>query len=139
MGCCTSSATDAKSNKVSLPEPVTTPQQDGNAVQFQTTSLSGQPTNGTTSFQQLGGVDQSDRPTSPSSPTESEMDGTYFVARYAYQARTAEDLSFEKGDKLKVIGPADGDWWMAKSLSTSREGYIPRNYVAPLASYEAEE
>ena len=65
-------------------------------------------------------------------------DGT-FIARYSYQAHTAEELSFAKGDKLKVIGPADGNWWMAKSLANSREGYIPRNYVAPLASYEAEE
>ena len=64
-------------------------------------------------------------------------DGT-FIACYSYQARTAEDLSFKKGDKLKVIGPADGDWWMVKSLANSREGYIPSNYVAPLASYEAE-
>lgn len=140
MGCCASTATDAKSNKVSLPVPVnTTPQQDGNALQYQSTSLTGQPTNGTTTAFQQGGFDQRDMPGAPSSPSLSEMDGTYFVARYAYQARTSEDLSFEKGDKLKVIGPADGDWWMAKSLSTGREGYIPRNYVAPLASYEAED
>lgn len=32
-----------------------------------------------------------------------EDDGSLFVARYAYQARTAEDLSFEKGEKLKVM------------------------------------
>ena len=66
-------------------------------------------------------------------------DGTFFIARYSYQARTVEDMSFEEGDKLKVIGATDGDWWMAKSLADSREGYIPRNYVVPLASQEAEE
>ena len=146
MGCAQSTATDAKSNKVSLPEPVTTPQQDGHAIQLSghqlSSSLMGQPTNGTTtSFQQQGGFEfeQRNLPAAPTSPTTSELDGSYFVARYAYQARTSEDLSFEKGDKLKIIGTAEGDWWMAKSMSSLREGYIPRNYVAPLASYEAEE
>ena len=62
-----------------------------------------------------------------------------FVACYRYEARTAEDLSFDKGDRLVVIGGTDGDWWLARSLTTGREGYIPRNYVAAVASYEAEE
>ena len=36
-------------------------------------------------------------------PTELPVDlGKVFVARYTYQARTAEDLSFEKGEKLHV-------------------------------------
>lgn len=43
------------------------------------------------------------QPTLPSVPPPlSEEEGSLFVARYAYQARTAEDLSFEKGEKLKV-------------------------------------
>ena len=36
-----------------------------------------------------------------SSPA-AEDEGSLFVARYAYQARTSEDLSFEKGEQLKV-------------------------------------
>lgn len=35
-------------------------------------------------------------------PPLQEDDGSLFIARYAYQARTSEDLSFEKGEKLKV-------------------------------------
>lgn len=35
----------------------------------------------------------------PESPVDP---GRLFVARYAYQARTAEDLSFEKGEQLIV-------------------------------------
>lgn len=62
-----------------------------------------------------------------------------YVARYRYAARTQEDLSFEKGEKLLVIGPTDGDWWQARSMLTGREGYIPRNYVALVKSFEAEE
>ena len=62
-----------------------------------------------------------------------------YVARYTYTARTAEDLSFDKGDKLMILAGLEGDWWMARSMKSNREGYIPRNYVAPLASYEAED
>lgn len=62
-----------------------------------------------------------------------------YVGRYKYAARTQEDLSFEKGEKLLVTSGLDGDWWMAKSVLTGREGYIPRNYVAQVTSFEAEE
>ena len=62
-----------------------------------------------------------------------------YIARYAYQARTKEDLSFEKGEMLLVVGPQETDWWTARSLKTQREGYIPRNYVAEAETYEAEE
>ena len=65
--------------------------------------------------------------------------GPIYIARYSYEARTDEDLSFRKGEKLEVIGDTEGDWWQARALATSKEGYIPRNYVAPIASYEAEE
>ena len=65
--------------------------------------------------------------------------GPKFIARFKYMARTAEDLSFQKGERLVVIGPLEGDWWMARSLVTGSEGYIPRNYIAPIESYEAEE
>lgn len=65
--------------------------------------------------------------------------GPKYVARYSYEARTAEDLTFKKGDVMEIIGGMEGDWWQAKLLSTGKTGYIPRNYVAPLASYEAEE
>ena len=62
-----------------------------------------------------------------------------YLARYSYDARTSEDLSFKKGEQLLIIGDTEGDWWMGKSMTTGKEGYIPRNYVAPLSSYESEE
>ena len=46
------------------------------------------------------GYNQNQPARGPSPPLED--DGSLFVARYAYQARTAEDLSFEKGEKLRV-------------------------------------
>lgn len=76
-------------------------------------------------------------PVPPESPPPSEEN--VYLARYSYDARTSEDLSFTKGDKLLIIGGTEGDWWMGKSLATGKEGYIPRNYVAPITSYESEE
>ena len=69
----------------------------------------------------------------------SNPDDKLYVALYAYQARTIEDLSFEKGEHLVVTGDTDKDWYFAKSLRTQRQGHIPSNYVAPVSSFEAEE
>ncbi|XP_057198269.1 tyrosine-protein kinase Lyn-like [Triplophysa rosa] len=49
-------------------------------------------------------------------------------ALYSYEAVKNTDLSFKKGERLKVL-KADGDWWTAKSLSSGQEGLIPSNYV----------
>lgn len=64
---------------------------------------------------------------------------TVFVALYDYDARTNEDLSFRKAERLQVIDNTDSDWWLAKSLTTHKEGYIPSNYVAPELSVNAQE
>lgn len=76
-------------------------------------------------------------PVPPDSPLSDEEN--VYLARYSYDARTSEDLSFKKGERLLIIGGTEGDWWMGKSLTTGKEGYIPRNYVAPATSYESEE
>ena len=61
-------------------------------------------------------------------------------ALYDYQARTNDDLSFNKGDHLHVLDKSDGDWWRAQLASDpSKNGYIPSNYVAAVQSIEAEE
>lgn len=33
---------------------------------------------------------------------------------------------------------SEGDWWLAKSLSTGRKGYIPSNFVAQVDTLEEE-
>jgi len=48
-------------------------------------------------------------------------------------------LSFIKGDRLQIIDNADHDWWLARSLRTGCEGYIPSNYVAPERTVAAED
>nr|7UD6_A Chain A, Tyrosine-protein kinase Fyn,Catechol O-methyltransferase [synthetic construct] len=55
-----------------------------------------------------------------------------FVALYDYEARTEDDLSFHKGEKFVILRSSEGDWWLAVSLTTGEQGYIPSNYVAPV-------
>ncbi|XP_013856185.1 proto-oncogene tyrosine-protein kinase Src, partial [Austrofundulus limnaeus] len=62
-----------------------------------------------------------------------------FVALYNYDARTTTDLSFRKGEHLQIVNNTEGDWWLARSLTTAETGYIPSNFVAPADSIQAEE
>ncbi|KAI3358047.1 hypothetical protein L3Q82_003065 [Scortum barcoo] len=64
---------------------------------------------------------------------------TLFIALYDYDARTDDDLTFQKGEKFQIINNTEGDWWEARSLDTGNSGYIPSNYVAPVDSIQAEE
>uniref|UniRef100_A0A4W3JSI9 Tyrosine-protein kinase n=1 Tax=Callorhinchus milii TaxID=7868 RepID=A0A4W3JSI9_CALMI len=51
------------------------------------------------------------------------------IALYDYEGIHDGDLSFKKGDKLKIIQES-GEWWNARNLGTGEEGFIPSNYVA---------
>lgn len=77
----------------------------------------------------------------PPIPTSlSTQERKIFIALYDYDARTNEDLSFKKGEKLEIVNDIDGgDWWQARSLATNSVGYIPSNYVAPQSSLRKEE
>ncbi|NXQ26239.1 YRK kinase, partial [Alaudala cheleensis] len=97
------------------------------------------------------------RPALPSAPSFAEPGGfasavlqtrsgaitgggvTLFIALYDYEARTEDDLTFQKGEKFHIINNTEGDWWEARSLSSGATGYIPSNYVAPVDSIQAEE
>lgn len=73
----------------------------------------------------------------PPMPTPNEQ---LFQAMYDYDARTEDDLSFRKGDQLRIINNQDGDWWQAELTSRpGKVGFIPSNYVVPMSSLEAEE
>ncbi|XP_030278327.1 proto-oncogene tyrosine-protein kinase Src isoform X2 [Sparus aurata] len=85
----------------------------------------------------FGGVDNN----SVTSPNRITLAGgvTTFVALYDYESRTASDLSFRKGERLQIVNNTEGDWWLARSLTTGESGYIPSNYVAPSDSIQAED
>uniref|UniRef100_A0A8D0A049 non-specific protein-tyrosine kinase n=1 Tax=Sander lucioperca TaxID=283035 RepID=A0A8D0A049_SANLU len=96
-----------------------------------------QPTTSTPELALFGGVDSN----TVTSPNRITLAGgvTTFVALYDYESRTASDLSFRKGERLQIVNNTEGDWWLARSLTTGESGYIPSNYVAPSDSIQAEE
>ncbi|KAM6957223.1 GRB2-related adapter protein 2a [Aplochiton taeniatus] len=47
-------------------------------------------------------------------------------AKYTFQASENDELSFKKGDILKILNSED-DWYKAEMLG--QEGFIPQNYV----------
>uniref|UniRef100_A0A8D2AWB0 Tyrosine-protein kinase n=1 Tax=Sciurus vulgaris TaxID=55149 RepID=A0A8D2AWB0_SCIVU len=61
----------------------------------------------------------------------------FVVALYDYAAVNDRDLQMLKGEKLQVLKET-GDWWLARSLVTGREGYVPSNFVAPVETLEVE-
>nr|XP_012608423.1 tyrosine-protein kinase Blk isoform X3 [Microcebus murinus] len=74
----------------------------------------------------------------PPPPEEHPDEDEHFVvALYEYAATNDRDLQMLKGEKLRVL-KGTGDWWLAKSLVTGREGYVPSNFVARVESLEVE-
>uniref|UniRef100_G1PY75 Tyrosine-protein kinase n=1 Tax=Myotis lucifugus TaxID=59463 RepID=G1PY75_MYOLU len=61
----------------------------------------------------------------------------FVVALYDYVAVNDRDLQMLKGEKLQILKES-GDWWLAKSLITGREGYVPSNFVARVETLEVE-
>ncbi|XP_040916192.1 tyrosine-protein kinase Lck [Toxotes jaculatrix] len=64
------------------------------------------------------------------SPPTSPLPDNLVVAVYSYKPAHDGDLGFEKGDKLKIINKDDSEWYMAESLTTGQQGFIPFNFVA---------
>ncbi|XP_022287871.2 cytoplasmic protein NCK2-like [Crassostrea virginica] len=52
------------------------------------------------------------------------------IALYAFHAESGEELSFEKGERLVILGKSsdESEWWKAVN-SQGEMGLIPRNYV----------
>ncbi|KAM9390523.1 proto-oncogene tyrosine-protein kinase Yrk-like [Salvelinus alpinus] len=52
---------------------------------------------------------------------------TLFIALFDYDARTEDDLSFQKGERFHILNNTEGDWWEARSddcLSLQRGGLV---------------
>ena len=77
-------------------------------------------------------------PPEPPKPP-SQIEYPVYVGKYDYDSRTDDDLGFKKGDLMYIINTDEGDWWLAHSKDSEKEGYIPSNYVAEWKSLEAKE
>ena len=64
--------------------------------------------------------------------------GALYVGKYDYSAFKDDELSFKKGDLMKIVS-TDGNWWYACLIGSQKKGYVPSNYVAENTSLEAEE
>ena len=139
MGCCSSSNSDSKSSKHAYDTKDGVTNGSGGmdnrqvhysppAANFQQHQASHQATNGHSYHSRVN-----------SHTASVGHPGHVLVALYDYDARTAEDLSFSKGERLELINRPDGEWWEARSLSTNQRGFIPSNYVAEERTINAEE
>nr|AAA40453.1 B lymphocyte kinase [Mus musculus] len=73
----------------------------------------------------------------PSPNQDPDEEERFVVALFDYAAVNDRDLQVLKGEKLQVLR-STGDWWLARSLVTGREGYVPSNFVAPVETLEVE-
>ena len=57
------------------------------------------------------------------------------VALYSFESGNSEELPFQKGDLMDIIGqpPDDPEWWEARKQDGSH-GLVPRNYVEVMHS-----
>eukprot|EP00117_Sycon_ciliatum_P003387 scpid88513/ scgid8203/ Tyrosine-protein kinase Src42A; Tyrosine-protein kinase Src41 len=100
------------------------------------TSNKKSPATGTDFEPKVVGPPQPVAPAKPRTPTPVQQYPLY-VAKYDYEARTNEDLAFFKGDVLEILDSSAGDWWKANSRRTTEQGYVPSNFIVPVASLEA--
>lgn len=135
MGCCSSSNSKSKSSKYAYDsnDGVTNGSGvDNRQVHYSPPAANAVPSNGHSVHHHHHGRVNSH---TPSTGHASHV----LVALYDYEARTAEDLSFSKGERLELLNRPDGEWWEARSLSTNQRGFIPSNYVAEERTINAEE
>ncbi|XP_076462220.1 tyrosine protein-kinase src-1-like [Babylonia areolata] len=58
------------------------------------------------------------------------QDGVPVKALFDFHATSQHDLSFKKGDRMKVaLGTIKENWMLAKHMATGVRGYIPGNFV----------
>ncbi|XP_056418982.1 tyrosine-protein kinase Blk isoform X2 [Hyla sarda] len=68
----------------------------------------------------------------------SQKEKKFIAALFDYTPINNGDLELQKGEKLEVLSDSSGDWWLAKSERTGKEGYIPSNFVTPVHRLEME-
>ncbi|XP_044856630.1 rho GTPase-activating protein 4 isoform X2 [Mauremys mutica] len=56
------------------------------------------------------------------------------VARFSYEGRSAQELSFQPGDRIRLLAKASPDWWRGE-LGGAR-GLVPHKYISLIPSAE---
>ena len=55
--------------------------------------------------------------------------GPVYVAMYDCEAGESDELSFKEGEKLEIMEEHTDEWWLARSLDTDQEGFVPFNHI----------
>ncbi|XP_077187181.1 tyrosine-protein kinase Blk [Paroedura picta] len=77
-------------------------------------------------------------PVKPRTATKSSGNDKHLViALYDFASTSDWDLEMTVGENFEVLC-SKGDWWLAKSLTTGKKGYIPSNFLACVDSLEQE-
>lgn len=69
----------------------------------------------------------------PTAPARGIAEGETLRALYRYAATAADELTFEKGDIIICVGPAQEEGWF-HGVCNQKSGLFPANYVSPVAS-----
>nr|XP_016853173.1 PREDICTED: tyrosine-protein kinase Blk [Anolis carolinensis] len=75
---------------------------------------------------------------SSASANQASSNGKHCViAQHDFVPSSERDLPLTAGERFEVLC-SNGDWWLAKSLTTKKIGYIPSNFVVRFNSLEEE-
>lgn len=77
------------------------------------------------------------RPTSLAPPNSTSRDPPLARALYAYAAAGDNQLSFQQGDILVLLGERTKGWQYGENLRTHHAGWFPLAYTEPVANDEA--
>ncbi len=60
--------------------------------------------------------------------TDQTCDANPRIAKYAYQAQQADEISLEKGERVMVLEKSSDGWWKGRK-ENNEMGWFPSNYV----------
>ena len=58
---------------------------------------------------------------------------TDYVAKFAFEGNSVNDLSFWPGDVIKVLWAEDSGWWHGQL--GNKQGWFPGSYVEVICKY----
>ncbi|XP_076460106.1 growth factor receptor-bound protein 2-like [Babylonia areolata] len=60
---------------------------------------------------------------------EASTSDTLFEALYDFTKGSSDEVSFQRGDHIRLVRKTDENWWTGVVLSSNQEGLFPHNYV----------
>ena len=83
----------------------------------------------------LGFVDDAEHRSLPGRNANLKAEETFLVAKYDFQGEKSKDLSFKKGEVVRLIDKKKNGWWLAEV--DNRIGFVPSNYLCTKEEIES--